>query len=155
MLTSYQRETFDDPLYGEVIIDHDPSSGSVFIEFERFESDDIIMPRYRVSLTTEHVTGWVEWLLTNRFGRRCKRCSGEGNKKRLQIMLKLTEADCALVYCMHSGPNVILIRGGCVYKVQLCLTFLMTDFNRAIKEEEANPVTVAKGFVDFVHGLMS
>ena len=155
MLASYQRETFDDPLYGEVIIDHDPSSGSVFIEFERFESDDIIMPRYRVSLTTEHVAGWVEWLLTNRFGRRCKRCSGEGDKKRLRIMLKLTEADSALVYCMHSGPNVILIRSGCVYKVQLCLTFLMTDFNRAIKEEAANPATVAKGFVDFVHGLMS
>ena len=154
MLTSYQRERFDDPLYGEVTIDHDPSSGAVFIEFERFESDDTIMPRYRVSLTTEHVAEWVEWLLTTRFGRRCKRC-GDGSKKRWQIMLKLTESDSALVYYTHSGPNVILIRNGCVYKVQLCLTFVMTDFNRSIKEDEVNPTTVAKGFVDFVHGLMS
>ena len=155
MLTSYQRETFDDDLYGEVIIDHDPSSGAIFIEFERFESDDTIMPRYRVSLTTEHVLAWVEWLLTNRFGRRCKRCSGDGNKKRLQIMLKLTESDNALVYCMHSGPNVILIRNGCVYKVQMCLTFIMTEFSRSMKEEEVNTTTVSKGFVDFVHSLMS
>lgn len=147
---------FDDPVYGEVLIDIDSSTGGINLEFERFEMDDAVIPNYRLSLTTEHVAGWVRWLLTNRFGRQCKLWDTASQCKRgRQAMLKLTEKNDALVYCAHSGPNVILIRSGCVYKVVLTPACSMTDFCRSIKEKENNPLTAAKGFVDFVHDLMS
>ena len=154
MLSPYQRETFDSPAYGQAVVDYDPASGTVLVEFERLETNEAIMPQYRVSLTTEHVAAWVEQLLTTNFGRRCKR-AGEGSRKRLQIMLKLTEKDTGLVYCIPSGANVILVRGGCVLRVRLCLTYSMTEFAHHLREEATDPTAAGKAFVDFVHGLLT
>ena len=154
MLAPYQRETFDGAAYGQAVVDHDPASGTVLVEFERLETSEAIMPQYRVSLTTEHVAAWVEQLLTTTFGRRCKR-AGEGSRKRLQIMLRLTERDSDLVYCIPSGSNVILVRGGCVLRLRLCLTHSMTEFAHQMREEAADPTAAGKAFVDFVHGLLT
>jgi len=158
MITStYQREVVNDPVCGEITIDHDPSSGAIFIEFERFETNDaIVIPLYRVSLTTEHVAAWIEGLLARECGRRCKRIGWDGSHKRLQAMLKLTEADASLVYCAHQGPYVILIRGGRVLKVPFCLTYTKGDLFGVLKEarpaEDTRPSIQC--FAEFVRSLV-
>ena len=95
------RHTFDHPLHGEVVIEHNPSSGAITIEFERLESEDAIIPLYRVALTAEHVAAWVQWVLTHRYGRRCSLhshwCAETSQKRggggRLHAMLRQTERD--------------------------------------------------------------
>ena len=152
-MRTYQREVLHDPACGEITIDHDPSGGAIFIEFERFETNDaIVIPLYRVSLTMEHVAAWIERILAHECGRRCKRIGWDGTNKRLQAMLKLTEADASLVYCAHHGPNVILIRNGRVLKVPLCLTYTMGDLMGVIKEEnrETNASSQRPSFASFV-----
>jgi hypothetical protein len=146
-----QREVLHDAACGEITVDHNPSSGAIFIEFERFETDDAIMPRYRVSLTTEHVAAWLERLLTE-CGRRCKRI---GSCKRLPAMLKLTERDESLVYCTHAGPNVILVRNGRVLKVPFSLTASMADLYGVMREQRTEPGASVQGFVEFVRSLMT
>jgi hypothetical protein len=157
--SSYQREVLDDPVFGEIKVDHDPLSGAIFIEFERFETDDgVVIPLYRVSLTMEHVAAWIEGILTHRHGRRCKRIKWEdGSRKRLQVMLRLTEADSSLVYCTHHGPHVILIRDGRVLKVPFCLAYTTDDLLKAIKEREGSetPRSSFESFVEFVRKLNS
>jgi hypothetical protein len=157
--SSYQREVFDDPVCGEIKVDHDPSSGAIFIEFERFETDDgVVIPLYRVSLTMEHVAAWIEGILTHGCGRRCKRIKWEdGSRKRLQVMLRLTEADASLVYCTHHGPHVILIRDGRVLKVPFCLAYTTDDLLEAIKEQgkSASPRQSFQSFIEFVRTLNS
>ena len=157
---TYQREVLHDPVCGEVTVDHDPSSGAIFVEFERFETDDeIVIPLYRVALTTEHVAAWIEGILARECGRRCKRIKWEdGSQKRLQAMLRLTEADASLVYCAHHGPHVILVRGGRVLKVPFCLTYAMGDLLGVIKEGKGKGDASRPSFwsfVEFVRGVNS
>ena len=159
-MRTYQREVLHDPACGEITIDHDPSGGAIFIEFERFETNDaVVIPLLRVSLTMEHVAAWIEGVLAQRCGRRCKRVGwGDGSDKRLRAMLKLTEADASLVYCAHHGPNVILIRNGRVLKVPLCLTYTMGDLMGVIKEEVGrdSPTRPSiQSFADFVRSLLT
>jgi hypothetical protein len=158
---TYQREVLQDPACGEITIDHDPSSGAIFIEFERFETNDaVVIPLLRVSLTMEHVAAWIEGVLTQRCGRRCKRIGswGDGSNKRLQAMLKLTQADASLVYCTHHGPKVILVRDGRVLKVPFCLTYTLGDLLGVIREEARHDDDVShpciRSFADFVRGLV-
>jgi hypothetical protein len=96
-----------------------------------------VIPLLRVSLTMEHVAAWIEGVLTQRCGRRCKRIGswGDGSNKRLPAMLKLTQADASLVYCTHHGPKVILVRDGRVLKVPFCLTYTLGDLLGVIREE--------------------
>ena len=160
MLSTYQHEAIQDPVCGEITIDHDPSSGAIFLQFERFETGDgVVVPLLRVSLTTEHVAAWIEDVLAKRCGRRCKRVGWEGgSRKRLQAMLRLTEADASLVYCTHQGPNVILVRDGRVLKVPFCLTYTMGDLLGVLREasgaEDVSRASI-QGFAEFVRTLVS
>ena len=150
------------------------------IEFERLESEDAIIPQYRVALTAEHTAAWVQWLLVHRYGRRCslhsRWCAEEdsthhdngpnrrkkkGGSDRLHAMLRQTERDADVAHCMPSGPHVVLIRGGRVLKVGLRLDVTMDEFGQLLLKEDGAPPTrapdprqAAIGFVDFVHGLM-
>jgi hypothetical protein len=157
--STYLREVLQDPLCGEITIDHDPSSGAVFMEFERFETNDgVVIPLLRVSLTTEHVAAWIEGVLVRLCGRRCKRIDWDGGRsKRLQAMLKLTKADGSLVYCTHHGPNVILVRDGRVLKVPFCLTYTMGDVLGVLKEEPRGDGSQpsVRSFAEFVRSLVS
>lgn len=157
--STYQREVVQDPVCGEITIDHDPSTGAMFIEFERFETNDaIVIPLYRVALTTEHLAAWIEGLLARECGRRCKRIGWDsGSRKRLQAMLKLTEADPSLVYCTHRGPHVVLVRDGRVIKVPFCLTYTMGDLYGMLKEARsfAEGTPSIQCFAEFVRSLMS
>jgi hypothetical protein len=158
--STYQREVIHDPACGEITVDHDPSSGAIFIEFERFETNDgVVIPLFRVSLTMEHVALWIEHILTHECGRRCRRIGWDsGGRKRLQAILKHTEADASLVYCAHHGPHVILVRAGRVVKVPLCLTYTMGDLRGVIKEEVGrDPPTrpSIQSFAEFVRGLLN
>jgi hypothetical protein len=149
------RVIIDDPLCGQITVDHNPTSGAIFMEFERFESPDEVMPQYRVSLSTEHVAAWVESLLSQR-GRRCRQCGSADGGKRLTVMLRLTGSDSNLVFYTHQGGNVILIRGGRVLKVVFGLHISVGEFLRRMKEEESDDttITVAEGFASYVQGLM-
>ena len=147
-------DAFSDPEFGDVSVSHDPSSGNTVIEFERLESEDTIMPQYRVSVTTEHIAGWIESVLTNECKRRCKR--GTTEKRKLDTMLRVTAKDSDLVYCMHSGSNVIVIRNGCVLKIKLSLHSPMNEFYAQLIREPrcTNTTSVSRAFVTFVRGLM-
>ena len=158
-MRTYQREVLHDPACGEITIDHDPSGGAIFIEFERFETNDaVVIPLLRVSLTMEHVAAWIEGVLAQRCGRRCTRVGwGDGSDKRLRAMLKLTEADASLVYCAHHGPNVILVRDGRVLKVPFCLTHTMGDLLGVVRESAPHIDSTQpciRSFAEFVRGLV-
>ena len=154
------RSAIDHPLHGEVVIEYDTTSGAITVEFERLECEDAIMPNYRVALTSEHLAAWVRWVLTTRYGRRCNLlCWTEemttGKKRgRLHALLRQTERDPGLAYCTASGSRVILIRGGRVLKVGLCLEGTMGEFGLCLKEEGGDTLSVARVFADYVHGLM-
>jgi len=155
------RHTLEHPQHGEVVVEHDPSTGATTVEFERLESEDTIIPQYRMALTSEHTAAWVQWLLTHRYGRRCSLHSrwcaeADRGRGRLRAMLRQTERDAGAAHCMPAGAHVVLIRGGRVLKVGLRLDVTMDEFGRLLKEEEATPADprpAAMGFVDFVHGL--
>ena len=151
------RECLNNPTSGDITVDYNPSSGAIFIEFERFDSDDeVILPQYRVSLSTEHVAAWVESLLTNTYGRKCRRFEGDdANKKRLHAMLKLTQSDSNLVFCTYHGPHIILVRNGCVLKVVFGVHMPIANFFKQIKEEcTTTSGSTAEAFVSYVQSLM-
>ena len=159
------RHSFDHPIHGDVVIEQTLLSGAVAIEFERLESEDAIIPQYRMALTAEHVAAWIQWVLTHCYGRRCSLHSEwgaethkmkKGDRGRLHAMLRQTEMDANTAHCIPSGPHVVLIRGGRVLKVRLCLDATMGEFGRCLNELENidDKRSVAREFVDFVHGLM-
>ena len=150
-----QHDTFTDLVSGDVSIAYGPSSGTIEIEFERFESDDTIMPQYKVSVTMEHVAAWIQSVLTNQCGRRCKKAMVE--KRKLDIMRRLTEKDADLVYYTHTRSHVVIIRNGCVLKAELSLHPSVGDFfATVIRESRCTDATtsVSQAFVAFVRGLM-
>lgn len=151
------RAVISDPVNGQITVDHNPTSGVIFVEFERLETSDSVMPQYRISLSTEHVAAWAESLLTRR-GRRCRQCGGVEEGKRLSAMLRLTGSDPDLVFYTHSGPNVILVRGGRVLKVPFEAQATMASFLARMKEEDCRPehhqTCSAEGFVAYIQGLM-
>jgi hypothetical protein len=147
------RASFQDPVHGEVTVDHDPTTGAVCIEFERLELADVIMPQYRVVLTTEHVSAWVVHVLSTR-GLRCKLAPEVGNPKRLRVMRRVTEKDPSLVYCMPSGAHVVVVRSGCVLKVPFRFV-PMTEFVRGLREQGSDPMPTAVAFTNFIQCLLA
>ena len=154
MLAVTNRAVVTSEDHGSVIVDHDPQSGAVFIEFERMESDDLILLNYRVTLSTEHVLAWVESILSS-LGRTCRQMDKDRTKKRLNAMLNLTTNEPDVVYLSASGPNMILVRCGKVLKVQFALE-PMSSFLGKIKETENSDktTTTAAHFAAYVQGLM-
>ena len=159
MLTSTQRTLIrENEAHGPIIFDYDPSTGSIFMEFERLELDDTVLTNYRVTISTEHVLAWTESLLTN-IGKRCKRIvNGEGSTKRLRVMLKLTENDQSLIYTASHGAYMVLIRQGCVVKVPFVIES-MDSFLIRLKETDHKGIprdeTTASLLAAYVHGLMT
>ena len=150
------RAVFEDESSGSVVLNHDAQTGAIFLEFERLELDnDLVLPLCSVALSTEHVLAWVESVLGG-LGRRCRRISFQEGGKRLQAMLRLTESDPHLVYTAYKGPNVILIRGGCVLKVPFAAES-MNGFLRRIKEGPTAEQTATTGalLAKYAHGLMA
>lgn len=175
MATMTTAVAFHHPLHGEVSVEHDPRSGEMSVVFERLEIEgDIIMPNYCLRLTASHAAEWVRRMLTTLYGRRCHEPpqwteeEGLGPKKkgqRLQALLRETERDAGLAYCMASGQHVVLIRGGRVLKVALSrlldASTTLDEFARSLLKEDGKrqgggqPDTAATlAFVDFVHELM-
>ena len=138
--------------HGSVTVDHDPLSGAIFIEFERIESDDLILLNYRVALTTEHVLAWVESILLS-LGRTCRQMDKDRTKKRLNAMLNLTTNEPDLVYLSSSGSTIILVRCGKVLKVQFALE-PMSSFLGKLRETAAQEQATAAHFAAYVQGLM-
>ena len=151
-MTAVSRVTFCDDICGTVAVSHDPSTGIVLIEFERFELSDTILPEYRLTVSTEHVLAWIESLLSKQ-GVACRRMHTDERGKRLQAMLKLTCRDANLVFTCFQGANVILVRAGCVLKVPFALES-MEQFSRRIKQDPTlQGTTTAVSFVEYVRGL--
>ena len=146
------KAVYQDPVHGEITVEHDPVGGGVCIEFERLELDDVIMPQYRVFLTSEHVAAWVEHILSGR-GRRCRRAGEAGSRKRLLAMQRVTERDPGLVYCMPQGPHVLVVRDGAVIRTPFSFV-PMASFVRGLREESSDTTPTAVAFTNYIHGLM-
>lgn len=147
------RAVLHDATHGSVTVDHDPQSGAVFIEFERLESDDLILPNYRVALSTEHVLAWIESLLA-RIGRTCRRLDPGAGRRSLNRMLRLTEQERDTVYLSSHGAHVVMVRGGCVLKVPFALE-PMAEFLVRLKEEPGDAHdTTASEIAAFVKSMM-
>ena len=137
---------------GSVTVDFDAPSGAIFVEFERFESEDAILLNYRVSLSTEHVLAWIESMLST-LGRRCRRMDGDGSKKRLSALLSLTARDPSLVFLSAHGAHIALVRDGRVLKTAFALES-MGGFLSRLREPSHETTTTATAFAAYIRGLM-
>jgi hypothetical protein len=152
MLLATSRAVVTDEQRGSVTVDYDSHTGTVFVEFERLESDDAILLNYRVTLSTEHVVAWIESML-QALGRTCRRMDKDRTKKRLNALLNLTAKEPNLVYLSFCGANIVVVRDGCVLKTGFALES-MNRFLSRIRELGSEGDT-ASVFANYVQGLMS
>ena len=147
----------DDESGGSVTLTHDTDTGEVAVDFERLETDDTVLPRYSLGLTTEHVAAWVGHLLRERWGRRAREIKGHYDGRRFALALQLTAADSSLVYYTHNAEGVVVLRGGRVLKVPFRLEEGMGQFEGRLGEiarEDRQDVSVVAEFVEFVVVMM-
>ena len=138
-------------------IEHDTETGIISITFERFEtSDDIVLPNFKVAVSTsEHLLGWIESLLIA-CKRRCRQIKGKFSEKRFQTTLRATRSDRDLVYLGGAQRRVIVIRSGRVLKIQFAVEPMPVFMQRLGEEnyDTSNNKNTSTEFSAFVKGLM-
>ena len=142
---------------GSVTLSHDTDSGAVTVDFERLETADTVLPRFSLSLTTEHVAAWVGQLLRERWGRRSREITGRHDGQRFAAALRLTAADSGLVFYTHTSEGVVVLRGGRVLKVPFNVEEGMGQFEGRLGEmarDDRQDVSVAAEFAEFVAGMV-
>lgn len=145
------------PAFGQVSLTHDRGTGAIAIDFERLDSEDAVMPRFRLDITTQHAAAWVGKLLRERWGRRCKEIRGRHDGRRFALALRLTAQDSGLVYYTHTAEGLIILRGGRVLKVPLRMDEGMGSFEGRLGEmamEARQSAVVGEELADFVAGLV-
>jgi hypothetical protein len=158
MLHSIVTTYHDIPSCGQIAFSHNPATGEIAIDFERFDaSDGVVLPQYHLDVTTEHAAAWAGSVLQVRCGRRSKVITGKHDSRRFATALRLTAADSNLVYYTHSAQGVVVLRGGRVLKVPLRMGDGMGQFEGMMGEiamEERQDVTVAEEFAEYVVAMM-
>jgi hypothetical protein len=142
---------------GSVCLTHDTDTGSIAVDFERFETSDMVLPQFRLPLTTEHVAAWAGHVLRERWGRRCKEIKGHHDGQRFAIALRLTGVDSNLVYYTHNAEGVIVLRRGRVLKAPFRMDEGMGQFEGRLGElarEDRQDVSAVSEFVHYVTVLM-
>ena len=146
----------DDSSRGSVSVSHDSDTGAVTVDFERFETNDAVLPQYQINLSTEHLAAWAGHILRERWGRRSREITGHHDGNRFAMALRLTEADSNLVYYTHNTEGVIVLRRGRVVKVPFRMDEGMGQFEGRLGElarEDRQDVSVAAEFVEYVVAL--
>lgn len=147
----------DDEGGGSVTLTHDTDTGAVTVNFERLETNDAVLPRYGLGLTTEHVAAWAGHILRERWGRRAREIKGHYDGRRFALAQRLTAEDSSLVYYTHNSEGVVVLRGGRVLKVPLRMEEGMGQFEGRLGEiarEDRQDVSVAAEFVEYVVVMM-
>jgi len=142
-----------DTSYGNVSLSHDTATGAIAVDFERLDTSDAVLLRYRLDLTTEHAAAWAGHVLRERWGRRCREITGLHDSSRFALATRLTAADSNLVYFTHNAEGVVVLRGGRVLKVPLRVGEGMGQFEGRLGElarEDRQDVSVAAEFVEYV-----
>ena len=143
----------NDSNHGAVSVSHDSDTGAVTIDFERLETNDVVLPQYQITLTTEHLAAWAGHVLRERWGRRSKEITGRHDGNRFAMALRLTEADSNLIYYTHNAEGVVVLRRGRVIKVPFRMEEGMGQFEGRLGElarEDRQDVSVAAEFVQYV-----
>jgi hypothetical protein len=142
---------------GSVTLMHDTETGEVMVNFERLETNDTVLPRYGLDLTTEHVAAWAGHVLRERWGRRAREIKGRCDGRRFALAQQLTSMDSSLIYYTHNAEGVIVLRGGRVLKVPFRMEEGMGQFEGRLGElarEDRQDVSVAAEFVEYVVVMM-
>lgn len=146
--------TFYDHACGDVAVTHNAADGRITVAYERLEADGAIIPFFTVTLGAEHVAAWIAQLLTDR-GRRCVRC--EYDKRQLRAMLDRTKSDPGLVYVVHHGPAVVIVRNGSVIKTGFRPSLCVSELMRSVREppdDPPDPTPASVAFARFARELI-